>query len=145
MHTKSIGNGDLDEMMAAFRDDTTLPRTMVVWKKADGLSRERLTLIRSCARLGRAEIVLGLLQFNLDSSLLFEELFLDALRGDKATVSPLVLDTSLAHIVNCYIPKRGGVSSARTCPNPKFIAFGVRLVIVRETSTIVPTCGWKGP
>lgn len=88
VHAKSIGDGELEEMMAAFRDDTTLPKTTVVWKNEDGLSRERLILIRSCARLGRAEVVLGLLPFNLDSLLLCEELFLDALRGDKPTVSP---------------------------------------------------------
>lgn len=74
-------------MRAALHDNSNLARTTVVWKTKNGSSRERLLLIRSCARLGRAEVVLALLAHSLDSKLLCEELFLDALPGDKSSVS----------------------------------------------------------
>lgn len=82
------GGGPEEEALAAFRDDAALARATVVWKKGNGSSRERLLLIRSCARLGRTEMVLGLLLHNVDNNkMLVEDLFLDAIRGDRATVS----------------------------------------------------------
>lgn len=79
----------VEEALAAFREDATLARATIVWKKGNGSSRERLLLIRSCARLGRAEMVLGLLVHN---KMLFDELFLDAIRDDRATVSFMPVD-----------------------------------------------------
>lgn len=84
---QSMADGDLKEVFAGFRDDTTLARATVVWKKGNGSSRQRLPLIRSCARLGRAEVVLELLLQNLRTEELCEDLFLDAVHGDKPTVS----------------------------------------------------------
>lgn len=76
--------GELEEALAAFRYDVALARATVVWKKGSGSRRERVLLIRSCARLGRAEMVLGLL---LHNKALVEDLFLDAIRDDRSTVS----------------------------------------------------------
>lgn len=84
--TQSTTNAHLEVALAGFRDDTTLARATVVWKTENGSSRERLLIIRSCARLGRAEVVLELLQHNLRTEALCEDLFLDAVHGDKPTV-----------------------------------------------------------
>lgn len=84
---QSIPNADVEKARAGFREDTTLARATVVWKRGNGSSRERLPIIRSCARLGRAEVVLELLQHNLRTEALCEDLFLDAVHGDKPTVS----------------------------------------------------------
>lgn len=78
--------GLLEEALAGFRDNTTLARATVVWKTENGSSRRRLLIIRSCARLGRAEVVLELLHHNLKREALCEDLFLDAVHGDKPTV-----------------------------------------------------------
>lgn len=78
---------DFEEALAGFRDDVTLARATVVWKKGNGSGRERLLLVRSCARLGRAEMVLELLQHNPRTELLCEQIFLDAVYGNKASVS----------------------------------------------------------
>jgi len=77
---------EVEEALTKFRDDSTLARAMVVWKKRNGSARERLLLVRSCARLGREDMVLGLLFHNLGTNLLCEDLFLDAIRSDKPTV-----------------------------------------------------------
>lgn len=74
LHTQSIPNADLEEVLAGFRGDTTLARATVVWKKGNG------------SRLGRAEVVLELLQHNPMTESLCEDLFLDAIHGDKHTV-----------------------------------------------------------
>ena len=86
-HAQIIPINEVEEALAAFRDDATLARATVVWKKGNGSARERLLLIRSCARLGRQDMVLGLLPHNLDTEVLCEDLFLDAVRSDKPTVS----------------------------------------------------------
>lgn len=91
-----IATRGLEEALAAFRDDATLARTTIVWKKGNGSSRERTLLIRSCARLGRAEMVLGLL---LHNTMLFEDLFLDAIRDDRPAVS-VVACTNIIYVSN---------------------------------------------
>ncbi|CAM9686853.1 unnamed protein product, partial [Ectocarpus sp. 13 AM-2016] len=81
--TESITSDELEEVRAALRDNSNLARTTVVRKLKNGSSRECLLLIRSCARLGRAEVVLALLAHNLDSDCktLCKQLLLYALPG----------------------------------------------------------------
>lgn len=82
----NTGGKKLEEALVVFREDGNLARTIVVWKHDKGSARERLPLIRGCARLGQTELVLALLVHNLDT-LLHEEVVLDAIRSDRATVS----------------------------------------------------------
>lgn len=83
---QGIPISEVEEALTRFRDESTLARAMVVWKKGNGSARERLPLIRSCARLGKEDMVLELLLHNMDTKFLCEELFLDAIRSDKPTV-----------------------------------------------------------
>lgn len=104
--TQSLPDAELKHALAGFRDDPTLARLTVVWKKGNGSSRERLLFIRSCARLGRAEVVLELLQHILRTEVLCEDLFLDAVHGDKPTVSFTQLESGLAR---CFILRESSI------------------------------------
>lgn len=70
-------------------ENAHLAATAVVWKhnNCSDVERERLPLVRSCARLGKAAIVTALVEHNLDSAAQCEEVILDAVRGDKSKVS----------------------------------------------------------